>query len=80
MCDVDRAWFPPDHLGYILVQFPENDPLNKTIRIPEDIKFETPTEYHHYIFKGGVPYHGVISKEIIKTACRYLILHKRKVT
>ena len=76
MCNVDRQWFPPDHLEKILEQFPDQNQASPTIRIPEDIKFETPTAWHHYIFKGGVPYHGVICKSILKE-CR-LILHLRK--
>lgn len=76
MCDVDSDWFPPEHLEHVLKQFPQ--PQNKSIHIKEDVHFETETAYHHYQFKGGIPFHGVISKQILKEYDGRMIFHKRE--
>jgi hypothetical protein len=78
-CDVDRAWFGEAVALQIEKKYPQQSPNEKTMHLPEDIHFETETAYHHYIFKGGVPFHGVISKQIMKELTGTLILHRRKV-
>jgi hypothetical protein len=79
-CDVDRAWLKPDHLKALLKQFPDQQTDSKTIRIPEEVHFETDTAYENLIFKGGIPFHGVISKTILRELKNVLVLHRRKVT
>ncbi len=73
---MDKSWFPPEHLADLEKQFQQPNPQADTVFIPENVEIKTEKVIHHYQFKGGIPFHGFIPRNI--PAYSKLILFKRK--